>query len=219
MNVAEFTMCITTLILRHKLSKACTSDILTLISMLCISPNKCPKTLYNFKKSYPNLQAPLKKHFYCSSCLCPAEFEEIDNQTICDQCTNTYQKDYYIEISVIPQIKSLFKRAGFYEQLNHRFNRPTTEENSFRDIYDGEVYRKLSHENEILASHNNISFTWCTDGVSIFRSSKYNIWLFYLAINELPYKERFKIENVLLVGLWFGEKKTQTFNVPASSYD
>ena len=75
------------------------------------------------------------------------------------------------------------------------------------DIYDGEIYRELSRENEILSVKNNIAFQWYTDGVQIFRSSKYNIWGFFLVILELPYKLRYEVENVLLIGLWFGEKK------------
>ena len=48
---------------------------------------------------------------------------------------------------------------------------------------------------------------WYTDGVAVFRKSKYNIWPFYLIINEVPFKKRFNLENVILGGLWFGEKK------------
>lgn len=48
---------------------------------------------------------------------------------------------------------------------------------------------------------------WYTDGIQIFKSSKNSIWGFFLAILELPYIDRFKIENVLLVSLWYGDKK------------
>lgn len=48
---------------------------------------------------------------------------------------------------------------------------------------------------------------WYTDGISIFKSSRYSIWPFYLVINELPYQERFKMENLILIGLWSGHGK------------
>lgn len=52
-----------------------------------------------------------------------------------------------------------------------------------------------------------MSFTWNTDGVAIFKSSEFNIWPFHLIINELPYSERFKPENMILAGIWFGNAK------------
>ncbi|CAD6207103.1 GSCOCG00012699001-RA-CDS, partial [Cotesia congregata] len=51
-----------------------------------------------------------------------------------------------------------------------------------------------------------ISFTWNTDGISLFKSSKFSLWPFYLTINELPFKDRTKKENLLLAGIWFGVK-------------
>jgi hypothetical protein len=32
----------------------------------------------------------------------------------------------------------------------------------------------------------NVSFTWNTDGIPVFKSSKFSLWPFYLVINELP---------------------------------
>lgn len=54
---------------------------------------------------------------------------------------------------------------------------------------------------------NALSFMWYTDGIRIFNSSKNSIWGFFLVILELAYGARYKVENILLVGLWFGEKK------------
>lgn len=53
----------------------------------------------------------------------------------------------------------------------------------------------------------NISFTWNSDGVPLYKSSKFTIWPKYLMINELPPNERKKSCNMLVPGLWFGPKK------------
>ena len=53
----------------------------------------------------------------------------------------------------------------------------------------------------------NVSFTWNTDGVPIFKSSKFSIWSFYFVIKVLPYKHRMRKENLLFCGLSFGEIK------------
>ena len=78
--------------------------------------------------------------------------------------------------------------------------------NSIEDIYDGTIYQNLI-TNGLLSNPNNISFTWNTDGVPIFKSSQYALWPLYFIINELNPVERNKRENMLLAGLWFGPSK------------
>jgi len=55
--------------------------------------------------------------------------------------------------------------------------------------------------NGFLKNTANISFTWYTDGVPVFKSSKISMWPLYLTINELPFRERKKRENTLLLSL------------------
>ena len=61
-----------------------------------------------------------------------------------------------------------------------------------------------------MTNSNNITLTWNTDGVPLFKSSKTSIWPFYFIINELPYSQRFKRDNMILAGLWFGPSKPAT---------
>ncbi|XP_044585098.1 uncharacterized protein LOC123265424 isoform X1 [Cotesia glomerata] len=58
-----------------------------------------------------------------------------------------------------------------------------------------------------LSNPNNISFSWYTDGIPVYKSSHISLWPFYLTINELPFNERKKRENTLLLGYWFDDKK------------
>ncbi|XP_026830135.1 uncharacterized protein LOC105286011 isoform X1 [Ooceraea biroi] len=74
------------------------------------------------------------------------------------------------------------------------------------DIYDGQLY-KAWISNGFLSNRCNISFSWYTDGIPVFKSSKISIWPVYLTINELPFNERKKRENTLLLGYWFDNKK------------
>jgi hypothetical protein len=59
----------------------------------------------------------------------------------------------------------------------------------YTDICDGEVYQSLVR-NGFLADNRNVSFIFNTDGIPIFKSSKFSFWPLYLLINELPYKMR-----------------------------
>lgn len=66
--------------------------------------------------------------------------------------------------------------------------------------------------NGFLTNPSNISFSWYTDGVPVFKSSKVSFWPLFLTINELPFHMRQKKENTILAGLWFGDKKPNANN-------
>lgn len=113
----------------------------------------------------------------------------------------------------------MYSRRGFREKLSYRQTRVKKAEDNYEDIYDGLLYKELSKQGGILENPNNISFTWYTDGVPVFKSSKFSFWPVYLVINELPYKERFRKENLIIVKLWFGDKKPNANLFLISAYD
>ena len=104
--------------------------------------------------------------------------------------------------------------------------RPTPILSVLCDVYDGMGYSVHCQPGGFLCPQThpaNISFTFNTDGVSLFHSSQTGIWPLYLAINELPPAERyicykskvsqslyvcrFSIKHVLLCGLWYLKEK------------
>lgn len=206
LSICESILAILSLVLRHSLSGSCLADILDLVYIHCPQPNMCTKTSYLFKKYFRNIGSiPPVRHYFCSSC-----FSKLTDQNAqCPENITHTNVSYFIEIPLLSQLEKMFKRDGFYDSLNHRFTRTKKNPNNYEDIYDGEIYKQLSRENNILSNPSNISLTWNTDGVSIFKSSKYCIWPFYFMINELPHYLRSKMQNVLLGGLWFGSSQPQ----------
>ena len=99
------------------------------------------------------------------------------------------------------------RRPGFLELLKHRFVRVKKGEHHIEDICDGELYKRHAGINGILSSDKNISLMWNTDGIPVFKSSKFALWPLYFVINELPYKERISKDNMIFAGLWFGSSK------------
>uniref|UniRef100_A0ABD2WSN7 Transposase domain-containing protein n=1 Tax=Trichogramma kaykai TaxID=54128 RepID=A0ABD2WSN7_9HYME len=196
-----------------------TSQILKFISCILPQPNKCPSSLHKFKKYfYQNDKNILIKHYYCPRCTRLHEnvennidrdesIEDCDIVPYNNSCDCEGEKEYFVEIPLIPQLESLFQRYSFFNKLRSQYR--TNEDIDYSDIYDGSIYRDLTKNNNILSDKHNISFMWYTDGVRIFRSSKFNIWGFFLIILELPYRERYKIQNMLLVSLWFGDHKPE----------
>lgn len=89
----------------------------------------------------------------------------------------------------------------------YRINRTKFKEENIEDIYDGANYQKHFTDGGLLANKQNISFTWNTDGIPVFKSSKFSIWPLYLAINELPPQKHWCSNNIILASLWFGSQK------------
>lgn len=183
LSVGESMIAILLFATRHKLSVACISDLLRLIFVHCILSNDCVKTYYRFKNFFDRTTTPLTRHYYCSQC-----YKTLESQVSrCQDCAGSL-KGCFIEIPVISQLNKLYSRPGFFKDLQRRFVEENQNSNNSKDIYDGEVYKSMSY---FLSSIFNISFTWFTDSVSIFESSKYSIWPFYLITNELPFTHRF----------------------------
>lgn len=198
-TVAESILSILTLTSRFKVTGVLLSAILSIIRLHCIRPNHCVKTLYKFKNLLSKIELPLIRHLYCSVCLSKLE------RPFCSKCNQNSSINYFLEISIIAQLESFFKRPGFLEKLNYRFTRTKQNDSHFEDIYDGSVYKSLP--GNFTSNPNNITFSWNSDGLSLFNSSKFNVWPVYFMINELPYQERIKKENNIIAGLWFGNSK------------
>lgn len=119
---------------------------------------------------------------------------------------------FCLEIPLITQLQALFAKPKFFNLLDYRFQR-NSRPGVIEDIYDGELYREhFEHENSLLRDKRNLSFTYNTDGVPLFKSSKFSLWPLYFAVNELPCPQRFQRENMILAGLWYGERKPLMLN-------
>ena len=156
---------------------------------------------------FADLKSPLVKHFYCSFCLMKVNSDtKICPNVICSKSFQTIGKLNFIDFSLEYQLKALFKREAFRENLKHSIRRMKKNRDALEDIYDGDINKSLSGENQPLADINNISQTWNTDGVPVFKSSNVSIGPMYLMINELPLR-RESVNQTCFYGLWFGVTK------------
>ena len=73
--------------------------------------------------------------------------------------------------------------------IKERYHLRKQQDGYYTDIYNGKLYQNQVSSG-ILDNQNNISFIMNTDGIPVFRSSKYSFWPVYLLINELPFKMR-----------------------------
>lgn len=184
-SVSESMLSILALVLRFSVTGVLLANILTLIEMHCPLQNNCATSLYMFKKYFEDMQTPLNRHFYCSNC-----FHRLGNeQEQCPVCLDETNCKYFMTMSIKEQLRALYKRRSFYQKLMHRVNRIKKVPRNIEEIYDGNIYQELSAPGCILENPNNISFTWYTDGVPIFKSSKFSMWPVYIVINDCPMKK------------------------------
>lgn len=132
-------------------------------------------------------------------------FTRNSNFVYCE-CKQNSTIQNFVTLSIVDQLKLIINRENIFELLKYRFDRKRINEFAIEELFDGKLYHN-SFVKEFLSNQNNVSFTWYTDGVQVFKSSKTSIWPIYLRINELPYKFRIRKENTILAGLWYGVEK------------
>lgn len=185
-----------------KLSGASTAQLLDLIELHCLKPNNCIRSPFKLLSQFKDVKTPLKSYYFCSKC----SGERESSTDICAHCEALKPTNIQVLVlSLIDQITSLYERPGFIDKIQHRFHRKKINEENIESIYDGSIYMETGL-NDILQKFN-ISLMWNTDGVCFFSSSQMQFWPLYLVINELPIKERYKRENLILAAVYIGKKK------------
>lgn len=116
---------------------------------------------------------------------------------------------YFIIISLICQLRNLIEKTGILGLLSYSITRRKINLHAIEDIQDGLLYKKhfgsdgyfKGTSDKKKKTEIHISFQINTDGVALFRSSKYNIWPIYLAVSELPPNWRYNIMQCMHVPL------------------
>lgn len=125
-----------------------------------------------------------------------------DCRIICTVCTseNSLKKmndgNFFIELPIREQ---LVKKISEHNALGY-----DTSSNSscITDIFDGELYKSLRRK---IGNVPLITLTLNTDGVRVFKSKKKaSLWPIQFFINEVSPMKRFKTNNIVLSGIWFG---------------
>lgn len=150
----------------------------------------------------------IQLYIECQSCKGFQSNAMIDMETSakCLHCGMVLKNEnYFIYIGLKEQLTSILK-ASFEDILSYRdtIRRNYNEKPSFiRDIWDGSILKSMieRHAEDVL-----LSFTLNTDGVAINRSNKKSIWPIQLYQNSLPPSQRFRNENIVLIGMYVGEK-------------
>ena len=203
-SIGALMLLLSLFVTKHNLVGDAIQQLLQILSLILPDGHKLCSSVKSFKLFFRNLRNPLIKHYYCGHCM--GCIEDI-NVKVCpyEKCKRTIKNktDYFLEMPVKSQLQKLFAQKEMYVHLQGRFD---DLQECYSDIYSGKLYKSYFDEG-LLNCPNNISFTFNTDGASVFKSSNVSVWPLFLVINELPYHLRMRKENMILAGLWFGNKK------------
>jgi Transposase family tnp2 len=120
----------------------------------------------------------------------------------CTNCENSTIGEF-IHMQLENQLRTLLGRHDIREAILLR--EPNDDNLSvISSIRDGKIYKEMG---EFLKNPNNFSMSYYTDGVAVTNSTNLSVWPIYLNILELPRSIRYKIENTILLGLWYDKTK------------
>ncbi|ODQ54205.1 hypothetical protein SAICODRAFT_45375, partial [Saitoella complicata NRRL Y-17804] len=70
-----------------------------------------------------------------------------------------------------------------------------------RDFWDGHIYNKLRRTGRCFQDVRDMAFLLCTDGVQLVKIKTHGVWPILLINLNLPPDQRYKQENMILVGI------------------
>lgn len=196
-NLWESLTAILTFAQSEKISGASLARLISLISIHLPQPNKFFQSNHTLFKLLEKQKEAVDITFFCTKCykIRPSISE------LCDVCTDDARSvNYFITLPLAPQIRKLYERPDFVQDIKYKSTRVKENDNNIEDIYDGEIYKEA--ERSFLTSDTDLTFTWNTDGLQVFKSTSYSMWPWYLVVNELPPEKRYLSENMLIAGIW-----------------
>lgn len=171
----------------------------------------CPKcfTLYEFSQCIQSVEGRnISKK--CSKIVQPnhklAHFRKpcgeilLNNVTVNGKASLLARKTYCYK-SLKESVHRLVKKRGFEELCNNWRNQSSSED-ILSDVYNGNIWKDFNgRKYDFFTEQRNFGLMLNVDWFQPFKYSNYSVGAVYLSILNLPREERFKRNNIILVGI------------------
>ena len=119
----------------------------------------------------------------------------------------------FVYQSIVESLKEMSCRPGFLP-LCEKWRQRTLPPGELGDIYDGQIWKEMRTVDgrPFLSNCNNFCLGINIDWFNPYSETKYSAGAIYLTIFNLPRAERFKIENIILVGMIPGPNEPSNIN-------
>ena len=108
--------------------------------------------------------------------------------------------------SVINDLQRLISKKKFLQKCD-QWKKRTVTRGTYADVYDGAIWQERYQVNHSIAAPPNLSLMMNIDWFNPYEETQYSIGAIYLVVQNLPRYERFKLKNIILVGLIPGPKE------------
>jgi len=233
--------CLFVFYLVSHLSKTAFDHLLHLLHLI-LPFNLLPKNTDEFLRLFRGSDGNTRIHEYCETCQvafkegdkkCPHcggwryQGGEADQH-------KKRKRAFFVELPIEHDLQALFKGQStlstlsplssgsppfvlsldpeFVKGLSYRTTRTKTK-GVLSDIQDGAAYQDLLLPGGFLHGHPyNLVLGFNTDGVSPYKSSRFQMWPIFWQVHDLPPHLRFQSKYTRVCGLWFGKSKPR-FNL------
>lgn len=126
------------------------------------------------------------------------------------KCGDNYKlvlRQIYVYSSIKSSLAKLYNRRDFHEKFE-QWRTMGSEPDLLSNIYDGQVWKDFQYINgkPLLQQPYNLCLKLNVDWIQPFDHTQYSMGVIYLAIENLPKNEWFKMENMNVVGCIPGPK-------------
>ncbi|XP_035679990.1 uncharacterized protein LOC118418252 [Branchiostoma floridae] len=176
----------------------------------CVCPNpKCCK-LYPMDKLYEvvngverprrcdNSRKVRKRNIKCNTIISREIITTVSRRRV------YYPLKVYCFKSIIESLESLVKKEGFEEKCEAWRDRNVSHMGLYGDVFEGKVWKDFQQWNgkDFLSVPRNYALMMNVDWFQPFkRRNDYSVGVIYVTVMNLPRSERFRLENVMLVGV------------------
>jgi len=114
-----------------------------------------------------------------------------------------HPKRLYCFRKLTDSLTALLSKPGFLESCESWRGRNNQQSNSMTDSFDGKIWREFKDVNgeEYFATPGNMGVMLNVDWFQPYKHTQYSLGVLYLVLMNLPRSERFKPENVIIVGM------------------
>lgn len=167
----------------------------------------CPKctTCYDYNQCVVNVNGRhVVKRFYSRGKSQPCNAQLVNKVTLKNNVSKYYPIYYYCYTGIINSLEKLVQKNGFPEKCEEWRSRGHGDGDLLTDVYDAKLWKDfMKYENvDFLNTPRNYGLMLNFDFFQPMKHRKdYSVGVLYLVLLNLPRAERFKWENVIVVGI------------------
>lgn len=193
--------------IRHNLTLVCLEDLMKLMNekpYYCTQFPTKKKQILRLMKNEDGVDPVY--YTYCPQCKTYSKCSSVRNdQTACSHCETELRANETNYFVYLPIAKQITKTVKDHWSSIHAQS-ASTDDGIIRDVHDGQILKNIEKVYEKTDS-TIYSLTLFLDGANRYKSTTRSIWPIQLVQNLLPPSERYNLDNILIAGLYYSDKK------------